>query len=176
MSDPGRLADGSPPATPEHLFARLAALGIVTRTVRHPAVFTVEQARHLRGDLPGAHTKSLFLRDPKGAMWLVVCLEDRAVDLRTLAARLGARRFSFGSPERLMRHLGVIPGAVSPFAVLNDRQHAVRVVLDRAVLAHDPLNLHPLDNTLTTAIAGTDLLRFLEAEAHPPDLLDFGSA
>jgi Ala-tRNA(Pro) deacylase len=176
VSDPGWLADGSPPATAEQLLQRLAALAIVTRTVHHPAVFTVEQARRARGDLPGTHTKSLFLRDPKGAMWLVVCLEDRPVDLRSLAGQLGAKRFSFASPERLMRHLGVIPGAVSPFAVINDRGRAVRVVLDRAVLAHDPVHLHPLDNTMTTAIAGTDLVRFLEAEAHPPELLDFGSA
>jgi Ala-tRNA(Pro) deacylase len=173
VSQPGRLADGSAPATPDVLFERLTALAIGTRTVHHPAVFTVDQAQRARGGLPGTHTKSLFLRDPKGAMWLVVCLEDRPVDLRGLARRLGAKRFSFGSPERLMRHLGVIPGAVSPFAVINDRERAVRVVLDGALLAHDPVNLHPLDNTMTTAIAGADLLRFLEAEGHSPELVDF---
>jgi Ala-tRNA(Pro) deacylase len=174
--DPGRLADGSVPATPEHLFERLRALGVAARTVSHPPVFTVEEAKRLRGNLPGTHTKSLFLRDRKGAMWLVVCLEDRPVDLNSLAQRLGAKRLSFGSPERLMRHLGVIPGAVSPFAVINDRQRLVRVVLDRGVLARDPVQLHPLDNTKTTAIAAGDVLRFLEAEGHPPDLLDFATA
>jgi Ala-tRNA(Pro) deacylase len=167
-----RLEDRSPPATPERLFARFADLGISARTVEHPAVFTVEQARLHRGDLPGTHTKSLFLRDKKGAMWLVVCLEDRAVDLAVLAQRIGAKRLSFGSPERLMRHLGVIPGAVSPLAVINDTDRAVRVVLDRGVLENDPVNLHPLDNARTTAIAAADLLRFLEAEGHPPELLD----
>ena len=158
--------------TPEDLFARLGALGIAVTTVDHPAVFTVEEARRHRGDLPGTFTKNLFLRDKKGAMWLVVCLENRAVDLRVLAERIGAKHLSFGSPERLMRHLGVIPGAVSPFAVINDADRVVRVVLEREVLAQDPINLHPLDNAKTTAIATADLLRFLEAEGHPPELLD----
>jgi Ala-tRNA(Pro) deacylase len=158
--------------TPAELFARLGELGIQVRTVEHPAVFTVEEARRHRGGLPGTFTKSLFLRDKKGAMWLVVCLESRALDLRALAVGIGAKHLSFGSPERLMRHLGVIPGAVSPFAVVNDTDRAVRVVLDRDVLAQDPVNLHPLDNARTTAIAGADLLRFLEAEGHAPELID----
>jgi len=156
----------------EGLLARLAELGIAVRTVEHPPVFTVEEARRHRGDLPGTHTKSLFLRDKKGAMWMVVCLESRAVDLKDLARRIGARHLSFGSPERLLRHLGVIPGAVSPFAVVNDAERLVQVVLDREVLAGDPVNLHPLDNTRTTAIAAADLLRFLEAEGHPPRVMD----
>lgn len=158
--------------TAADLLARLAELRIPARTVTHPAVFTVAEARQHRDDLPGTHTKSLFLRDKKGAMWLVVCLEDRAVDLRSLAERLGTRHLSFGSPERLQRHLGVVPGAVSPFAVVHDTAGEVRVVLDAGVLALDPVNLHPLDNTMTTAIAGADLLRFLESEGHPPQLLD----
>ena len=162
--------------TADDLLARLARLGIPTRTVDHPPVFTVEEARRFRGDLPGTHTKSLFLRDKKGAMWMVVCLESRALDLKQLAARLGAKHLSFGSPERLMQHLGVIPGAVSPFAVVNDAECAVQVVLDRAVLSPDPVNLHPLDNAKTTAISAADLLRFLEAEGHTPQLLDFGAA
>ena len=158
--------------TSEQLLARLAELGIATRTVEHPAVFTVKEARRYRGDLPGTHTKSLFLRDKKGAMWMVVCLENRAVDLKSLAGRLGAKHLSFGSPERLLRHLGVIPGAVSPFAVINDADQVVKVVLDREVLARDPVNLHPLDNAKTTAIAGADLLRFLEAVGHAPEVID----
>jgi Ala-tRNA(Pro) deacylase len=159
--------------TADRLLARLAELGIAARTVEHPPVFTVEEARRYRGDLPGTHTKSLFLRDKKGKMWLVVCLESRSLDLKDLAARLGAKHLSFGSPERLMRHLGVIPGAVSPFAAINDTERLVQVVLDRAVIERDPVNLHPLDNAKTTAIAAADLLRFLEAEGHSPRLLDF---
>lgn len=168
-----RMADGSAPVTPEQLFDRLRALGIAVTTVEHPPVFTVDEAKAIRGDLPGAHTKSLFLRDKKGTMWLVVCLENRTVDLKDVARQLGAKRFSFGSAERLMRFLGVIPGAVSPFAVINDRSGAVSVAIDRGVLRQDPINLHPLDNAKTTAITGTDLMRFLEAENHPPQVIDF---
>lgn len=168
-----RLADGSRPATPVQLLDRLEALGIAVTTVDHPPVFTVDEAKALRGDLPGTHTKSLFLRDKKGAMWLVVCLEDRPVDLKDLANRLGAKRLSFGSADRLMAFLGVISGAVSPFAVINDRGGAVRVAIDRGVLRQDPVNLHPLDNARTTAITGTDLLHFLNAEHHSPLTIAF---
>ncbi len=169
---PPELADGSRPATVEELFARLEGLGIEARTVEHPPVFTVEEAKALRGELPGAHIKNLFLRNKKGAMWLVVCLEDRQVDLKTLAGTLGAGRFSFGSAERLMRHLGILPGAVTPFAVINDKTGAVQVVLDQAMLARDPINCHPLVNDMTTALSPADLIRFLEAEGHPPMVLD----
>jgi Ala-tRNA(Pro) deacylase len=167
-----RLADGSEPATPDRLFERLAALGIEARSVEHPPVFTVEEAKALRGELPGGHIKNLFLRNKKGAMWLVTCLEDRQIDLKVLAGALGAGRFSFGSAERLMAHLGILPGAVTPFSVVNDRDKAVRVVLDRALLDRSPINCHPLVNHMTTAIAPDDLVRFLEAEGHPPLILD----
>jgi len=166
------LADGSRPATAEDLFARLEGLGIQARTVEHPPVFTVEEAKALRGELPGAHIKNLFLRNKKGAMWLVVCLEDRQIDLKALAAALGAGRFSFGSAERLMRHLGILPGAVTPFAAINDKAGAVQVVLDQAMLAESPINCHPLVNHMTTALAPDGLVRFLEAEGHAPLILD----
>jgi Ala-tRNA(Pro) deacylase len=172
LPNAGRLEDGSAPATPDDLFALLEQLDIAVTTVRHRPVFTVEEARAHRGELPGVHTKSLFLRDKKGTMTLVVCLEDRAVDLKDLGRRIGAGRLSFASPERLMKYLGVVPGAVSPFALVNDTQGRVRVVFDRAVLAGDPVNLHPLDNALTTAIAAADLSRFLEAIDHPPQIVD----
>jgi Ala-tRNA(Pro) deacylase len=169
-----RLADGTSPAGPTELLARLAALGIAARTVDHAPVFTVEQARRTKGDLPGAHTKNLFLRDKPGRrMWLVCVEAERDVDLRALPERIGARpRLSFGSEERLMRYLGVTAGAVSPFAVINDTGNAVQVVLDRALLDADLVNLHPLDNARTTAVTPADLVRFLEAEAHPPAVLD----
>ncbi len=168
---PALLADGTAPMTPQALLARLEELGIENRTVSHPPLYTVEDSKALRGELPGGHTKNLFLRNKKGAMWLVTCLEDRDVDLKALGDKLSAGRFSFGSAERLMKYLGVIPGAVTPFAVINDRGGAVRMVLDQALLDHDPLNFHPLDNTQTTAIAPSGLLRFLEAIDHPPQLL-----
>lgn len=163
------------PTSPDQLFAHLEGLGIQTRTARHPPVFTVEEARALRGNLPGAHIKNLFLRNKKGEMWLVVAEEDRAIDLKTLGEKLGAGRLSFGSPERLMTYLGVVPGAVTPFAIINDRQGQVTVAIDEAVLAQSPVNCHPLTNDMTTAIAPGDLLAFLEATGHRPMILDLGN-
>ena len=167
-----RLADGSAPATPEELLARLDELGIAHSTVAHEPLFTVEQSKALRGQLPGGHTKNLFLRNKKGRMWLVTCLEDRQVDLKALAAALEGGRFSFGSAERLMANLGVIPGAVTAFAVINDKAGAVQMVLDKGLLDHEVLHCHPLDNARTTAVSPEGLLRFLEAEGHAPQLLD----
>ena len=167
------LADGSEPATPQALFVRLRELGIETHTVSHPPVFTVQQAKAHRGEIAGTHTKNLFLRDKKGDMWLVVCLEDRAVDLKGLAQRLGSGRLSFGSAERLRRYLGVTPGAVTPFGIVNDHNNAVRVAIDGDVLAQDPLNFHPLDNSMTTSIRAGDLVRFLVEEHHAPEVIDF---
>jgi len=174
-ADAPRLADGAAPATPADLFARLAELGIAADSFEHPAVFTVEQAKALRGTLAGAHIKNLFLRNKKGAMWLITCQEDREVDLKALGERLGAGRLSFGSAERLMTYLGVLPGAVTPFGVVNDRQGHVAVVLDSALADHDRVNCHPLVNTMTTALSGRDLVRFLDSTGHPPRLLDFES-
>lgn len=167
-----QLADGSEPAAPKDLFRRLDALGIETDTVEHPPVFTVQEAKALRGDIAGCHTKNLFLRSKKGAMWLVVCPENRAVDLKDLGRRLGSGRLSFCSAERLMKYLGVIPGAVTPFAIINDRKEQVRVVLDRALLDCPSLNFHPLDNSMTTSLGVQELIRFLDAEGHAPELSD----
>src|SRR3546814_805886 len=160
MSDPD--TDTPLPTSPETLLGRLDALGITYRNVAHPPVFTVEEAKALRGELPGCHIKNLFLRNKKGGMWLVTCLEDRAVDLKALGERLDDGRFSFGSAERLMTHLGVRPGAVTPFAVINDKAGAVTMALDSAVMAGEQVNCHPLVNTMTTALAPADLVRFLE--------------
>jgi Ala-tRNA(Pro) deacylase len=159
------------PATSEDLFARLDALGIPHVTHRHPAVFTVAEAVALRGALPGGHCKCLFLEDRKGGLWLVVVLEERRLDLGGLARRLGAQRFSFGKPERMREVLGVEPGSVTPFAVVNPTAAGVAVVLDEAMLRADPLNYHPLTNTATTALAPDDLLRFLAACGHAPRVL-----
>jgi Ala-tRNA(Pro) deacylase len=172
-SDNTPLADGSEPATPDDLFNRLASLGIEAQTVSHPPVFTVEEAKALRGEILGVHTKNLFLRDKKGTMWLVVCSEDRGIDLKDLAQRLGSGRLSFASADRLRKYLGVIPGAVTPFAIINDHGNAVHVAIDRDVLTRDPLNFHPLDNAMTTSIGASDLARFLDAEGHPPKLITF---
>ena len=159
--------------SPQQLFDHLAQLGIAQRTVEHPPVFTVEQAKALRGDLPGHHVKNLFLRNKKEEMWLVVASEDRLVDLKRLGEVLGAGRLSFGSAERLRRHLGVEPGSVTPLALINDRARLVQLVLDRGLSDGAPVNVHPLVNTMTTAMAATDLLRFFAATGHPPRWLDF---
>ena len=167
-----RLADGSAPTTTAELLVRLETLGIQSSSVMHAPVFTVEEAKALRGELAGGHIKNLFLRNKKGAMWLVVCQEDRQIDLKALGERLGAGRLSFGSAERLMRHLGVLPGAVTPFAAINDKTGEVKVVIDKSVLAEAPVNAHPLTNDMTTALEPGDLIRFLEAEGHAPEILD----
>jgi Ala-tRNA(Pro) deacylase len=160
------------PLSPDHLFARLDALGIAHRTYTHPPVFTVAEAVALRGQLPGGHCKSLFLKDKKGGLWLVVALEERRVDLKRLADALGAPRFSFGNAELLHEVLGVRPGSVTPFALVNDRERRVAIVIDRAMLGHDPLNYHPLENDRTTAISPADLLRFIMACGHTPNIVD----
>jgi Ala-tRNA(Pro) deacylase len=159
------------PTTPDELLARLAALGIAQQTYEHPAVFTVEEAKALRGKLPGGHCKSLFLKDKKGGLWLAVMLEERRIDLRALADRLSAPRFSFGSAELLQEVMGVTPGSVTPFALINDRAHRVEVVLDEEMLRHDPLNYHPLVNTKTTAVSPADLLKFVGECGHRPRIL-----
>lgn len=160
------------PATPESLLAYLDALGIAHSTVSHPPLFTVEESKLLRGKLPGAHVKNLFLRDKKEKMWLLTALESRPLDLKKLAGGIGANRLSFGSPERLMRYLGILPGAVTALAAINDRNNAVQVVLDAAIPEYELVNCHPLVNTQTTALTPNDLLRFLRATGHEPQMLD----
>ncbi len=157
---------------PAHaLFERLASLRIATETDAHAPVFTVEQARAARLRHDGTHVKNLFLRNKKGRMWLVTMAEDRAVDLKALAARLDAGNRSFASAERLRAHLGVEPGSVTPFAAMNDPGRLVTVVLDAALPAAERVFCHPLTNDRTTAIAGADLVRFLEATGHPAELI-----
>jgi Ala-tRNA(Pro) deacylase len=157
------------PKSPEDLFAALDRLGIQYRTVTHPPLFTVEQSRELRGQIPGGHTKNLFLRDKKGAIFLVVALEDAEIDLKGLHRLLGASgRFSFGSADLLREVWGVEPGSVTPFGAINDSEGRATVVLDAAMLRHATLNYHPLVNTMTTAIARDDLIRFLRATGHEP--------
>jgi Ala-tRNA(Pro) deacylase len=157
------------PATPDDLFAFLDKLGIAHTTVTHAPLFTVEESQALRGTIPGAHTKNLFLRDKKGALFLVTALENAAIELKSLHRLLGASgRFSFGSAELMRTTLGIEPGAVTPFAAINDTERLVKVVLDAALMRHETINCHPLVNTMTTTIARADLVRFLEATGHPP--------
>jgi Ala-tRNA(Pro) deacylase len=155
--------------SPEQLFAALDSLGIKHSTVKHPPLFTVEQSRSLRGQIPGGHTKNLFLRDKKYAIYLVVALEDAEIDLKGLHRLLKADgRFSFGSSDLLREVLGVEPGAVTPFGAINDTKGRVTVVLDSAMMEHETLNYHPLVNTMTTSINRDDLVKFLESTGHIP--------
>jgi len=157
------------PASPDELFAYLDSLGVAHNTVRHQPLFTVEESQALRGKILGAHTKNLFLRDKKGTVYLVVTLEDAAIELRSLHRLLGASgRFSFGSADLMRELIGVEPGSVTPFAVINDKVLRVTVVLDTAMMAHPVLNFHPLVNTATTTISREGLLKFLEATGHKP--------
>jgi Ala-tRNA(Pro) deacylase len=153
------------------LLAHLAALGIEADTADHPAVFTVEESRALRGIIPGAHTKNLFLKCKKGTLWLVTALEDTPVNLKTLHHTLGSGRLSFGSAELLREVLGVEPGSVTTFAAINDTACRVTVVLDAAMMRYERINLHPLVNTATTGISREALLKFLNACGHPPRIL-----
>ena len=154
--------------TDRELYAELERLGIHVDVVEHPAVYTVEESKRLRGELPGGHVKNLLLRNKKNELWLLCALEDTAVDLKALGAKIGSGRLSFANAEQLRASLGVEAGAVSPLAVVNDPENRVRVVLEERMLASDRLNFHPLRNDATVGMATADFLRFLEARNHPP--------
>src|SRR5437762_14309012 len=159
-------------ATSAELFAALDRLGIAHPTVSHPPLFTVEQSQSLRGAIPGGHTKNLFLKDKKGALFLVTALEDADIGLKSLHRRLGATgRFSFGAADAMLETLGVLPGAVTPFGVINDTAGRVTVILDQALMRHETINAHPLTNSMTTSIARDDLVRFLQSTGHPPRIV-----
>ena len=159
------------PATPDDLFAFLDKLGIEVSTVDHPPLYTVEDSKALRGQIAGGHTKNLFLKDRKGNLFLVVLEEDAKVDLKRIHEIIGANgKVSFGSAELLTEVWGVLPGAVTPFGAINDKDSRVSVVLDEALLEHEVLNHHPLVNTKTTTIRRGDLIAFLKATGHEPKI------
>lgn len=159
------------PATRDDLFARFKDLGIETTTRDHAPVYTVEEAQALRGEIAGGHCKNLFLKDDKGNIWLIVCLEEAQVDLKAAPAKIGSRRLSFGKPELLKEVLGVEPGSVTPFGLINDTERRVNVVLEAAMMQHELLNYHPLENTATTTIRAADLLAFIRSCGHEPKVV-----
>jgi Ala-tRNA(Pro) deacylase len=159
------------PASRSDLFARLEALGITTKTLDHPAVFTVAESTGLERDLPGGHTKNLFLKDAKDRLFLIIAQSQTAIDLKTLHKTLGCARLSFGKPELLMEVLGVPPGSVTAFSLINDQTNRVSVIVDQQLMVHDSINCHPLENTATTNIARDDLLRFIRAGGHDPRVM-----
>jgi len=150
-------------ATPEHLFSKLDELGITYQTHHHEPVFTVEDARNVGRELAGGHSKNLFLKDKKGNIYLLVCLEDTKVDLKALRKQIGAGNLSFGKAELLMELLGVTPGSVTPFALINDTERRVTVLLDARMMAEEFLNFHPLINDKTTQISIEGLKKFIAA-------------
>jgi Ala-tRNA(Pro) deacylase len=165
------------PTTRAELFAYLDTLAIATTTVDHEAVFTVEQSEQLHRDIAGAHTKNLFLKDAKGEMFLVVAEAHSRVDLKLLHKTIGCARLSFGNAELLMQMLGISPGSVNAFAVMNDRDGKVSVILDDILRQATHINCHPMTNTATTSITRDDLLKFMRATGHEPRWLGLaGSA
>ena len=160
--------------TPEHggVLAFLDQHGITYAHHVHPPVFTVEESLRLVPELPGAKTKNLFLRDRKGARHvLVVVPHDVRVNLDALSAALGMTGLSFASPERLLKHLGITPGAVSLLALLNDREHRVELVVDSGTWNADAIQCHPLDNAATLVIPREGMRRFVEATGHRPHVI-----
>jgi Ala-tRNA(Pro) deacylase len=164
------------PATSDDLFAMLERLCIETKTVEHPPLHTVEESQKLRGDIAGGHSKNLFLKDKKGALYLVVAEEEATVDLKRLHGVIGSARLSFGKPDLLMEVLGVVPGSVTPFALINDGEARVQPIFDERLMAHDPVNFHPLRNDATTSIASADLLAFARATGHEPRIMSLETA
>lgn len=177
MTDPADASLTGLPTSPQTLLARLAELGIKTKTVTHPPLFTVEDSRALRGEIAGGHIKNLFVKDKKGKVFLIVAEEHAAIDLKTIHTLIGGSgRVSFGKPEALMDLLGVRPGSVSPFGLVNDTAGVVNCILDEALLRHDIINCHPLVNTMTTSISKDGLLAFLAACGHQPQIISVSSA
>ena len=161
------------PADQASLLAYLDAIGVAHTTLQHPPVFTVEEGAEIKAALPGGHTKNLFLKCAKGRLWLISALGSTVVDLKRLPAVIGSGRLSFGSAERLWEALGVRPGSVTAFALINDRERRVRFILDAALMRTEPVNFHPLTNTATTAVSRAGLLHFLEELGVTPTIVDF---
>ena len=146
------------------MIARLTELGIAFARHEHPPVATVEEASQHWAGIDATHCKNLFLRNQKGDRhYLFILLHSKKADLRAVAEQIGDGKLSFASPERLMAHLGVTPGSVSPFGLIHDRTHAVRVVIDRDLQAAERLSFHPNINTATLVVSRHDFTRFLAA-------------
>lgn len=171
---PGMRRDDLP-TSPDQLLNRLQAIDIAYKIYDHPPIFTVAEGEHLKREIPGLHCRNLFLRDKKGLMFLVVAANETKVDLKNLEAILGCARLSFGSAERLFEHLGIYPGAVCPFCVINDKGHQVQVVLDAAMMDVETVCYHPLDNGKTIALSPQDLMQFFAFTGHQPKVIDFSA-
>ncbi|MEL8055691.1 MAG: prolyl-tRNA synthetase associated domain-containing protein [Pseudomonadota bacterium] len=161
------------PASPSDLFAYLDALGIAHKTHEHAATFTVEEGRHLKASMPGGHSKNLFMKDKDGTIVLISAWADSRLKLNQLHKLIGTRRLSFANADLMQELLGVSPGSVTAFGLINDPDEKVRFIVDAALMAFDIVNFHPLTNTATTAISSADLRKFVEATGHTLTEVDF---
>ncbi len=157
--------------TQEELLEILSQIGIEYTNHEHPPVYTVEEAAMYHEGIEGVHSKNLFFKDKKKNLFLVVTLSDKSINIKELAKKIGAKSPSFGKPDLLMEVMGVIPGSVTPFAVINIKDHDVKIVLDGDMMEHTNLNFHPLVNTATTTITSNDLIKFLEHCGHTPEII-----
>jgi Ala-tRNA(Pro) deacylase len=164
------------PTEPEALYARLDSLGVAYAVHEHPPIFTVAEGEHLKDGIPGVHCRNLFIRDKKERMFLVVVPNETKVDLKKLPDVLGCDRISFGSAERLWQYLGVRPGSVCPFAIINDTDNKVQIVLDADMMQAARVNYHPLRNHLTIGLAPAGLIKFIESCGHAPRIIDLKPA
>lgn len=160
-------------STPDELYTYFEKLGIKYHTKHHPAFYTVDDGRELKSSMPGGHTKNLFMIDKDGNVVLISAQAESQLKLNKLHKLIGTRRLSFGSPELMQDILGVTPGSVTAFALINDDKKRVKFVVDKALMAHEILNFHPLTNTATTAISNTDFIKFVEATGHRMHTIDF---
>jgi len=151
----------------------LDGMGIAYTLTRHQALFTVDDSQSVSRDTPGAHCKNMFLKSKAGDLVLVTCEETRKIRIRDLERAINSKKLSFAKPERLLEHLGVTPGAVTPLSVVNDTAKSVRVILDAQMMQSDTLNCHPLHNEATIAISTTDLMRIFDHTGHMPEVIDF---
>lgn len=177
--DPQKADDSSLlplPTSPETLLARLDSMGIRYVLHHHKAVFSVAESLDIEKDMPGIHCRNLFVRDKKEAMFLISAANETRIDLKKLETLLGCARLSFGSPERLWKHLGVRPGSVCPYAIMNDRDGVVRMILDAYMMRGDLVNFHPLVNTMTIGVAPDDLVKFIRGTGHEPEIVDLSPA
>jgi Ala-tRNA(Pro) deacylase len=163
------------PTSPEKLMEKLNDLGIAYTLYHHEAVFTVEESNKVDANISGTHCRNLFLRDKKKKNYLLVLQNATDVDMKKLPDVLGSGRLSFGSNERLWQHLGVRPGSVCPFSIINDKDNQVKILLDKSMMETDIVNYHPLLNTMTIGLTPADLLKFIESTSHEAHIVDLSS-
>ncbi len=164
------------PTSPESLMAQLKAMGIAFSFCEHKAVFTVAESAEVDDRIPGTHCRNLFLRDDKKKNFLLCLQNATEVDIKKLPAILDSKKLSFGSPDRLWEYLGVRPGSVCPYSIINDTQQQVKICLDKSMMDHETLNFHPLLNTMTIGVKPSDLVRFIESTGHTANIVDFSAA